>query len=297
MNFLNDDILLTSPLAKELYSLAKELPIIDYHCHIDAKQILNDKKFENITQLWLCGDHYKWRLMRNCGVEEKYITGGASDYEKFEAFAKCLPHCIGNPIYIWCHMELKKYFDYSGEINQSTARQIFDMTAQKLNMPQYSVRNIIKRSNVEVICTTDDPIDDLQAHKELAKQNLPFKVLPSFRPDRAVHIERKDFSDYITKLSDASGIKINNAADLKAALNNRLEYFYNAGCRVSDHALDNYIYADCGESEADNIFSAALGGGSLTDTQIEQFQTYMLMFLASEIQRTGHRDAASFLLP
>lgn len=289
MNFLDDDILLNSPLAKELYSsFAKELPVIDYHCHINPQQILEDKKFKSITELWLSGDHYKWRLMRNCGVNEKYITGDASEFEKFESFAKCLPLCIGNPIFIWCHMELKKYFGYSGEINGETAKHIFDLTTEKLKNAEFSVRNLIKRSNVQIICTTDDPIDNLKAHIDLsAEKDLGFKVLPSFRPDKAFHIEKEGFIDYINQLGKSCNINISDVKSLKEALLNRLEFFNTNGCIITDHALDNYVYADCNESEAEIIFKKAVDKIALTDIEIEKFQTFVLLFLAQKYNDLG----------
>lgn len=289
MEFLSDDILLTSQLAKDLYrSYARDLPIIDYHCHIDPKDILQDRKFENITQLWLYGDHYKWRLMRNCGADERFITGGADDFQKFEAFARCLPRCIGNPIYVWCHMELKGYFGYEGEINGSTARRIFDFTKEKLASSEFSVRNIIRRSNVEIICTTDDPADDLSAHIQLKREeNLGFKVLPSFRPDRAIHVEKKDFPRYVEKLQAASGVKIDGIESLKEALLKRLDFFHRQGCKVSDHALDSYIYRECGDAEAERIFQKATARQPLDELEVEKFQTYMLLFLAKKYAGYG----------
>ena len=288
MKFLSDDILLTSPLAKELYcSYAKDLPIIDYHCHINPYDILQDKKFGNITRLWLYGDHYKWRLMRNCAVEEKYITGDADDYQKFEAFANCLPRCIGNPIYIWCHMELKKYFGYDGEINSDSARRIFDLTAQMLESGDYSAVSLIKKSNVEIICTTDDPIDNLKAHSDMSNMELPFIVLPSFRPDNAVNIEKNGFTDYIKRLGKTCGINIENIDDLKDALLCRLKFFIDCGCRVSDHAVDYFLYAPCDDIEAKQIFEKRLKGQNLTDIEIEKFKTHILLFLAENYNKAG----------
>lgn len=289
MEFLSEDLLLTSPLSRRLYqAYAKDMPIIDYHCHINPHDILKDKKFENITQLWLYGDHYKWRLMRNCGVEEKYITGDAGDFEKFEAFAKCLPRCIGNPIYIWCHMELKRYFGYDGEINGETARHIFDFTREKLALTEFSVRNIIRRSKVELICTTDDPADDLSAHIELAKEkDLGFKVLPSFRPDKAIHVEKKDFPEYVEKLAKTSQVVIDGVEALKEALSKRLDFFNRQGCKVSDHALDSYIYSECTCEEAEEIFRKAMARQPIDELEAEKFQTYMLLFFAAKYAEYG----------
>jgi glucuronate isomerase len=286
MKFLSDDILLESDLAKELYNnFAKDLPIIDYHCHINPNWILEDKVFSDITELWLSGDHYKWRLMRNCGVDEKYITGDADSFEKFKAFCSCLPLCVGNPIYIWCHMELKTYFGYEGEINADTAKEIYDLTKKILNSPSFSARNIIKKSNVRLLCTTDDPADDLAAHKELAKQDLGFKVLPSFRPDKALNIELPDFCAYIKNLAKVSGIEIKTLDDLTKALENRLEYFAKNGCKVSDHGLTELVYEECSKKEAAAIFKKALKGSKVSDIQAKKFKTFMLLYFAKQYKK------------
>ena len=289
MEFLSDDILLESPLAKRLYEeVAKDLPIIDYHCHIIPQEILEDRTFEDITQLWLKGDHYKWRLMRSCGVEEQFITGDAAPQEKFRAFARILPLCIGNPIYIWCHLELKRYFGYDGEINGDTADLIYSLTKKQLASPEFSARGIIKRSNVEVICTTDDPIDDLSAHKALsADKSFMTKVLPTFRPDKALGSENKDYAAYIKQLSGVSGVKIDNLPALKQALAVRLDHFCAHGCKVSDHALVNYTYADCTDEEADRIFKAALDGQIPDALAAEKLRTNLLIFLAAQYNKRG----------
>lgn len=282
MEFLTDNILLTSSLAMQLYKdYAKSMPIIDYHCHIDQQLILEDKKFNDITELWLSGDHYKWRLMRNCGVEEKFITGNASAREKFRAFAACMPQCIGNPIYIWCHLELKTYFNITLDISPQTADEIFDRTKKLLSGDNFSAQNIVRKSNVEAICTTDDPIDNLSVHKKLATQDLGFKVLPTFRPDKALNIELPGFCDYIKALEGASGIDISGIQSLKDALRTRLNFFIENGCRISDHALGGFTYAECSEAEADAIFTAALGGeGKMRANDAEKYRTFVLLYLA-----------------
>jgi glucuronate isomerase len=285
MKFLSDDILLESDLAKELYqTYAKDLPIIDYHCHINPDWILEDKVFSDITELWLSGDHYKWRLMRNCGIDERYITGDADSFEKFKAFCSCLPLCVSNPIYIWCHMELKTYFGYDGEINADSAREIYDLT-KKIMGPSFSARNIIKKSNVQLLCTTDDPADRLSAHKELAKKDFGFKVLPSFRPDKALNIDSPDFCDYIQKLAVAAGTEINTLDDLAQALDNRLEYFVKNGCKVSDHGLTELVFEDCPQKEAAAIFKKALKGSQVSDLQVKKFKTYLLLYLANQYKK------------
>jgi glucuronate isomerase len=282
MKFLNDDLLLESDLAKELYqNYAKDLPIIDYHCHINPYWILEDKVFSDITEIWLSGDHYKWRLMRNCGIDEEFITGTAGSFEKFEAFCSCLPLCINNPIYIWCHMELKFYFGYEGEINRDSAREIYDLTKKALALKEYSARNIIRKSNVQVLCTTDDPADDLQAHKSLAgEQNLGFRVLPSFRPDKALNIDALKFLEYIKTLGKAADIDIASLDNLMEALKVRLEYFVQNGCKVSDHALPEYFYEDCQEKEAAQIFEKALKGEKIDNCQTQKYKTFLMLYLA-----------------
>lgn len=242
--------------------------------------ILEDKVFSDITEIWLSGDHYKWRLMRNCGICEKYITGEADSFEKFRAFCGCLPLCINNPIYIWCHMELKFYFGYEGEINRDSAREIYDLTKKMLASPDFSARNIIRKSNVQLICTTDDPADDLRAHKQLAnEQNLGFRVLPSFRPDKVLNIDAPKFLEYIQTLGNAAEIDIKSLNDLMEALKVRLEYFVQNGCKISDHALPEYIYEECEAEEAALIFKKALKGKKIDDIQTQRYKTFLMLYL------------------
>ena len=204
MQFLSDSFLLSNKTAERLYfEYAKDMPIIDYHCHIDPREIYEDRRFENITKLWLGGDHYKWRIMRSNGVEEKYITGDARDREKFQAFAEALPRAIGNPMYHWCHLELKNYFGFEGVLNGNTAEEVWQLSLKKLAEADFSAKNLIRRSNVAMIGTTDDPVGDLRYHKLLADEGFEVKVLPSFRPDPALNCHKVGFSDYIAKLSDA----------------------------------------------------------------------------------------------
>ena len=223
--FMSDNFLLNTQTARELYDeYAKDLPIIDYHCHVSPKEIYEDKKFENITQLWLSGDHYKWRLMRSNGVDEYYITGDAPDKEKFLKFAQMLPRAIGNPMYHWCHLELKKYFGFEGTLCADTAEEVWELCNEKLK--NMSVHSIIKDSNVAFIGTTDDPVDSLEYHELIADdENFGTVVAPSFRPDKALNIDKAGWREYIAKLSDVSGIAICNLDTLKRALTARIEYF------------------------------------------------------------------------
>lgn len=284
MDFLGDDFLLDTPTARKLYhEYAENLPIIDYHSHVLPQMIADDVNFDSITELWLGGDHYKWRLMRNCGISEDLITGNADDYAKFEAFASIMPLLIGNPMYVWCHLELKRYFGFNGTLNKNTAREVYDLCNAKLKTKEFSVKNIIKRSDVEVVCTTDDPADDLAAHKVIAADNaFGVKVLPTFRPDKALNIVTPTFIDYVKTLSAVSDVKIASVSDMLTALIKRLDYFTSNGCFISDHGLTNYTYADCAENEANEILHKRLGGETITETEAEKYTTYLLVALGKE---------------
>ncbi len=288
MEFLSDNFLLTNQTARELYhGYAKTQPIIDYHCHIDPKEIYEDRRFENITQLWLGGDHYKWRIMRSNGVEERYITGDAPDREKFQAFAEALPRAIGNPMYHWCHLELKNYFGFEGVLNGKTAEDVWQLSLQKLAQADFSAKNLIRRSNVAMIGTTDDPTSDLLYHKLLADEGFEVKVLPSFRPDPALNCHKVGFVEYIAKLSAASGIEIKSADDVKAALTQRIEFFNERGCRASDHGLDYVMYREGSIEEINNVFTKAMNGEAVTVEEREMYQTYLLLHCAREYNRLG----------
>lgn len=285
--FLDRDFLLETETAKRLYhNFAAAMPIIDYHCHINPREIAEDRKYQNITQVWLYGDHYKWRAMRSCGVEERYITGDASDYEKFEKWAETLPLLIGNPLYHWTHLELKKYFGYEGTLCGKTAKQVWDLCNEKLK--HMSVRDIIKNSNVEVICTTDDPTDTLEFHERIAADgSFDVKVLPAFRPDKALNIEKDGYGDYLRKLENASGIAIDSYKALKKALADRMEYFDGHGCKVSDHAFE-YMACDMStDEEIEAVFGKKAAGGNLTAGEAEKFKTAAMIFLAGEYAKRG----------
>ncbi len=288
MKFLTEDFLLSTETAKKLYhEYAKDMPIIDYHCHIDPKDIYEDRRFENITQLWLGGDHYKWRIMRSNGVDEKYITGDASDKEKFRKFAEALPRCIGNPMYHWCHLELKNYFGYDGVLNAETADLVWDITAEKMKNPSFSARWLITVSNVEMIGTTDDPVSDLRYHKLLAQSDFKTKVCPSFRPDGAVNLHKPAFAEYIGKLSASSGIDIKTVDGVLEALSRRIDYFNENGCVVSDHGLDYIVFNPASRDEVNAIFEKAMKGQPVSADEREKYQTFVLLHCAREYSRVG----------
>ena len=285
--FMNEDFLLSNDTAKVLYhNYAKEMPIIDYHCHINPQEIAEDRKFENITQVWLGGDHYKWRQMRSNGIEEKYITGDASDYEKFLAWAATLQKAIGNPLYHWSHLELQRYFGYKGTLSPATAKEVWDICNKKLAEAGFSARNLIKMSNVSILCTTDDPADSLCWHKMIAEDpSFDVRVLPAWRPDRAMSPEKPDYIDYIATLSHVSGITIQTYDDLKAALCNRLDFFASMGCKISDHGLGSVLYAPASEEEVAAIFKKRLAGNRLSEEELDKFKYAFLLFMGKEYHR------------
>ncbi|MBR3300247.1 MAG: glucuronate isomerase, partial [Clostridia bacterium] len=289
MGIINDNFMLKNKTAQKLYfDYAKDMPIIDYHCHIDPKEIYEDRKFESITKVWLGGDHYKWRLMRSNGVPEEEITGNTDDYTKFLRFAEMLPKAIGNPMYHWCHLELKKYFGYDGILNGDTAKEVFELCNNKLQSDGMTVRSIIKKSNVKMIGTTDDPVDDLKWHK-LLKDDKTFDVAvcPTYRPDKAVNIEKPGFREYIEKLSAASGVKIKNLDDIKEALSKRLDYFCELGCRATDHGLDYIVYEPTTGFAVNNILQKVLKGERISRFEADQYKTEIMLFLGGKIAEKG----------
>ena len=286
-NFMDADFLLETDTAKALFhNFAEKTPVLDYHCHINPKEIAEDRKFENITQVWLGGDHYKWRFMRSCGVDEKYITGDASDKEKFFTQAECVCKAIGNPLFHWSHLELQRYFGYYGVLCAKTAEEVWNLCNAKLQEDSMSVRNLIRQSNVTLICTTDDPIDSLEWHQKIAADDsFEVKVLPAWRPDKAMNIEKPEYLDYLAKLAEVSGTTINSFADLKAALVNRLEYFNAQGCNVSDHALEYVMYAPASDEEIEAIFAKRMAGNAVTRDEELQFKTAFMLFVGREYNR------------
>lgn len=288
MGIINDGFLLKSDTAKRLYEAAKDMPIIDYHCHIDPREIYENRRFDNITQVWLGGDHYKWRLMRSNGVTEDEITGDADDYTKFLRFAEMLPKAIGNPMYHWCHLELKRFFWYDGVLNGDTAREVYDLCNKKLRQDGMTVRAIIEKSNVKMIGTTDDPADDLKWHKLIAEdKSFKTAVCPTFRPDKAVNIDKDGFADYIKKLSAAAETDIKTVSDVKAALEKRLDYFCSLGCRATDHGLDYVVYEPASEETVNEIFKRALRGEKISQLEADRYKTELMLFLGEKIAEKG----------
>ena len=280
--FLCSDFLLKTETAKHLYhDYAKALPVIDYHCHVSPREIFEDKGFSDIYDVWLTGDHYKWRLMRSNGVDEYYITGDAPAREKFQKFAETLPKAIGNPMYHWCHLELKNYFGYEGILNGDTAQEVWDLAREKLRDPSMHVRGIIQKSNVAFIGTTDDPIDDLQWHQKL-REDASFStvVAPTFRPDKALNMEKPDWREYIAKLSAAAGVEIDSLESLELALTKRIDHFHASGCKASDHGLDYMIYRRLPRESLEEIVKKALAGEAVTLEEVEGVKTELLLLCA-----------------
>lgn len=286
-SFMDQDFLLETQTAKELFhNYAQKMPVLDYHCHINPKEIAEDRHFDNITQVWLGGDHYKWRFMRSCGIEEKYITGDASDKEKFMKWAECLGKAIGNPLYHWSHLELQRYFGYYGCLNSKSAEEVWELCNKKLAEPSMSARNLILQSNVTLVCTTDDPADTLEWHAKIAADtSFPVKVLPAWRPDKAMYIEKPDFINYLQKLSTASKVEINSFSTLKKALIKRMEFFASMGCVVSDHGMDYVMYAPCDEQTVEAIFAKKMQNLPLTALEEGQYKTAFMIFVGKEYHR------------
>ena len=276
--FMDKDFLLQTDVAKELYhNHAAKMPIFDYHCHINPKEIAEDKQFKNMTEIWLYGDHYKWRGMRTNGVEERYCTGEASDWEKFEKWAETVPNTLRNPLYHWTHLELKRFFGVEKLLSPSTAKAIWDECNAKLQTPEYSCRGIIKMANVHTICTTDDPVDSLEYHRAIKADGFETEVLPAWRPDKAMAVENTTtFNQYIDKLEDVAKTNISSFSELMAALDSRHEFFHANGCRLSDHGVETVIAEDYSERDIANIFEKVRGGSDLTVDEVKKFQSAML---------------------
>ncbi len=285
--FMDQDFLLSTDTAKELYhNYAKDMPIVDYHCHIVPREIAEDIRFETITQVWLGADHYKWRLMRTNGIDEKYITGDASDREKFQKWAETLERAIGNPLYHWSHLELKRYFGYEGTLSGNTAEEAWNFCNAKLKKPEMSAKGMITMSNVKVLCTTDDPADTLEYHRAIAQDtSFQTRVLPAFRPDEAMNIEKPGFINYLEKLSKASNIDITDYKSLCAALTNRMEFFHRNGCCISDHGMEFVMYYPAEETEIEKIFKKRLSGELPSGPEILQFKTAFLLYVGREYHR------------
>ena len=290
-SFMDQDFLLSTNTAKKCYhEWAERLPVLDYHCHINPEDIALDRKFDTITQVWLGGDHYKWRQMRANGVAEEYITGRASDREKFQKWAETLPMAIGNPLYHWSHLELKRYFGYDGCLNGDTAEEVWNLCNQKLKEDSTSVRNLIRRCRVRLLCTTDDPSDELKWHQAIAADPYcELKVLPTWRPDRAMNMEKPDFPKYMWWLGETAGMKIDSFEALKEALGKRMDYFQSMGCLAADHGLEYVPFAPASLQEVEQIFAKRLAEPEyLPDrTELDQFKTAFLLFCGQEYSRRG----------
>ncbi len=293
--FIDENFMLNTKIAQRLYhAFAEQLPIVDYHCHIDPRELAENKGYSTITELWLGkggsyrGDHYKWRLMRACGIDEKYITGCEDDEIRFFKWAECLEKSIGNPLFHWSHMELKKYFGISDVLNRRSAAVIYRKCNEKLADADLTPAGILQKSNVQVVCTTDDPADTLEWHDKLHHAaDIPAAVLPAFRPDKAVNINDESFPAYIDKLSKAAGIEVLDFDSLKDALKERMDYFGRRGCRVSDHAIEKTEFIPCKDEEITQYISDRLNGRVLTETESKQYRTVVMLFLGEEYAKRG----------
>ena len=277
--FLTEDFLLQTKTARELYhNHAAKMPIYDYHCHIRPEEIAEDKKFENLTQIWLYGDHYKWRAMRTNGIDEKYITGSASDYEKFEKWAQTVPYCLRNPLYNWAHMELKKPFGVIGKLlNSDNAKEIYNICSEKLRTEEFSCRNIIRKANVKVICTTDDPVDSLEYHQRIKADGFEVGVFPAWRPDKGMAVEDiSALNKWIDKLAEVADMDISDYLSYLNAIKKRHEYFHENGCRISDHGIETAYSENYTESEIKTIFDRIRAGSELNLSQQLKFKSAMM---------------------
>jgi len=279
--FMDENFLLSNDTSINLYhNYAKDMAIIDYHCHLNPKEIYENKRFKNITEAWLYGDHYKWRAMRSNGIDEKYITGDGSDYEKFMAFARTMPMAIGNPLYHWTHLELQRFFGIKEVLNEKTAPAIWEKVNELLNGEGFTARDLIKKSKVKALCTTDDPIDSLEYHIALSKDTeFDVKVLPTLRPDKALQINKETFIPWVKKLGEVCELEIKTYEEFLMALESRVRFFHLVGCRISDHALDSIAYMEASKEEAANIFSKGLKGQMVSCEEESKYMTYTLQFL------------------
>ena len=280
--FINDDFMLTNDYARELYhTSAENQPIIDYHCHLVPKMIADNYQFADLTEVWLGGDHYKWRAMRGNGVPEEFITGKADGYAKFEKWAETVPYTMRNPLYHWTHLELSRVFGVDKILKPETAREIYDECSAKLQTPEFRGQELMKKFNVEVVCTTDDPADSLEFHQQIKDNPFGVKVLPTWRPDKAMVVEKpQQYREYIQKLSDVSGVAINNYQDLLTALQKRQDFFYEMGCRISDHGLETFYAEDFTMEEVDQIFKNTLKGIQPTQAEVLKFKSAILLDFA-----------------
>jgi glucuronate isomerase len=291
MNFIHEDFLLDTEQARELFHhYAKDMPIIDYHCHLPPEQVGDNKQFRNLYEVWLAGDHYKWRAMRSNGVDERYCTGDASDYEKFEQWCATVPYTLRNPLYHWTHLELRKPFGITDRLlDSSNAKRTWDQCNELLATPEFSARGLMTQANVKMVCTTDDPIHDLSHHKKVAA-DTSFKsaMLPTWRPDRAMAVENADaYNKYIDRLAKVADVHIATFDDLMEALNKRHDYFHANGCRLSDHGLETVYAADYTQDEIKAIFAKIRSGNELNPVEIEKFQSAMMVEFALQDHAKG----------
>ncbi len=286
-SFIHDNFILSNQTAVDLYhKYAKNMPIYDYHCHLSPKDIAENRKFNNITELWLEGDHYKWRGMRAHGIAEKYITGDADPKEKFKAWAETVPFTVGNPLYHWTHLELKKYFNIDALLNPDTCEQIWNQCNELLQQDDFSCQNLIKKSNVKVICTTDDPTDDLYYHDQIKQQkDFDVKVLPTFRPDKGLEINKDTFVPFVEALKKVTNKGLTSYSEYIQALGERVQYFHEKGCRISDHGLSELPFAESDPSELEAIYQTGLKGEKISLEDENKFKTAILIFLAKEYKQ------------
>ena len=282
-SFLDNNFLLQSETAQKLYhGFAEKLPIIDYHCHLPVQQIADDINFKNLTQIWLYGDHYKWRAMRAFGIDESFITGDKPDFEKFEKWTETVPYTLRNPLYHWTHIELQRYFGVHELLNPKSAKKIYDDCTKKLQTKEYSVKNLLRKMNVEIVCTTDDPTDSLEFHKKIKEVGFEIKVLPAFRPDKAMYVDDvNEFNDYVSRLEKVSGAEVSSFQSYLDILKKRHDFFASMGCGVSDHGLELVCAEDYTDKEIDTIFNKIRGGKELSPQEILKFKSAMLEILAT----------------
>ena len=279
-NFIDDDFLLETEAAKRLYhNYAKDMPIIDYHCHLPVEDIANDRKFKNLTELWIEGDHYKWRAMRALGIEERYITGDSSDEEKFEKWAETIPYTLRNPLYHWTHLELQRYFGIHDILSPANSKKIYQQCNSMISTPAYSTRNLLRKMNVKVVCTTDDPADDLNHHRKIAEDNFEVQILPTFRPDNLLGIEEAGFNEYLKVISEKSSVEITDLASLLKAVEKRVDHFQQHGCRLSDHGLECACAEDFTDEKLNEILQKRLNNKEIDSSEALIYKSGLMFHL------------------
>ena len=280
--FMDENFLLETTTAQELFhNHAAKMPIIDYHCHLIPQMVADDHQFKSITELWLGGDHYKWRAMRTNGVNERFCTGkDTTDWEKFEKWAETVPYTFRNPLYHWTHLELKTAFGIEKLLSPKTAREIFDECNEKLKLPEYTARGLMRRYRVECVCTTDDPVDDLRYHKQTRESGFEIKMIPAWRPDKAMNIEKPEFPEYVATLAEVSGVSIVKFADMIDALQKRHDFFSENGCKLSDHGIEEFYDEPYTDSQIETIFEKAMRGQQLSAYEVRQYKNCFLTIMA-----------------